>query len=297
MVALARRPGYRRRARAARRRPDFVNGCTSAVGLVRTARPLRAACAGAASSRTIGGFPRPPWPACPLYYRALLEIAEQARGHGVVRAARRARRGQRGQGAQGPLLPGLLRHPGRRLRRRLPHATRSPRSWASPTTGRSLIVGLGNLGRALANYRGFGARGFRIVALVDADPAKVGEPHRRAGRSRRSTTSPRSWRSATIAIGVIATPALAAQEVADRLVEAGVVVDPELRAGRRRRPGGCLHAQGRPRHRAADPLLLPAAPPGNGSGPTPPAPTRARLTGWRRARRRPRPGWARRATR
>src|SRR5690348_7625661 len=38
-----------------------------------------------------------------------------------------------------------------------------------------LIVGLGNLGRALANYRGFGARGFRIVALVDADPDKIGE--------------------------------------------------------------------------------------------------------------------------
>src|SRR3984893_12925621 len=37
------------------------------------------------------------------------------------------------------------------------------------------IVGLGNLGHALANYRGFGARGFRVVALVDADPAKLGE--------------------------------------------------------------------------------------------------------------------------
>src|SRR5580765_8975145 len=37
------------------------------------------------------------------------------------------------------------------------------------------IVGLGNLGHALANYRGFMARGFRIVALFDADPAKVGE--------------------------------------------------------------------------------------------------------------------------
>ena len=33
------------------------------------------------------------------------------------------------------------------------------------------IVGMGNLGQALANYRGFGARGFRIVALVDTDPA------------------------------------------------------------------------------------------------------------------------------
>src|SRR5678816_2585281 len=36
------------------------------------------------------------------------------------------------------------------------------------------IVGIGNLGRALANYRGFGARGFRIVALVDADQELVG---------------------------------------------------------------------------------------------------------------------------
>jgi len=38
-----------------------------------------------------------------------------------------------------------------------------------------VIVGLGNLGRALANYQGFGTRGFRVAALVDADPALVGE--------------------------------------------------------------------------------------------------------------------------
>ncbi len=36
------------------------------------------------------------------------------------------------------------------------------------------IVGVGNLGQALANYHGFGARGFRIVALFDADAEKVG---------------------------------------------------------------------------------------------------------------------------
>src|SRR5512138_2712490 len=34
------------------------------------------------------------------------------------------------------------------------------------------IVGVGNLGHALANYRGFGARGYRVVAAVDADPDK-----------------------------------------------------------------------------------------------------------------------------
>src|ERR1051325_9534475 len=39
-----------------------------------------------------------------------------------------------------------------------------------------LIVGVGNLGHALANYRGFTARGFDVVALVDADDGKVGEP-------------------------------------------------------------------------------------------------------------------------
>src|SRR5947207_10506181 len=38
-----------------------------------------------------------------------------------------------------------------------------------------VIVGLGNLGHALANYNGFSARGFRVVALVDADASKVGE--------------------------------------------------------------------------------------------------------------------------
>src|SRR5881227_2981239 len=37
-----------------------------------------------------------------------------------------------------------------------------------------VIVGIGNLGQALSNYRGFQERGFRIVALVDADPAKLG---------------------------------------------------------------------------------------------------------------------------
>src|SRR4051812_41099997 len=37
-----------------------------------------------------------------------------------------------------------------------------------------VIVGIGNLGAALANYGGFGDRGFPVAALVDADPALVG---------------------------------------------------------------------------------------------------------------------------
>ena len=84
-----------------------------------------------------------------------------------------------------------------------------------------VIVGIGNLGAALANYRGFSARGFRIVALVDADPAKCGkevggltvEPLR---------DLPRIVAERDVAIGIIATPAAAAQEVAELLVSAGV---------------------------------------------------------------------------
>jgi redox-sensing transcriptional repressor len=84
-----------------------------------------------------------------------------------------------------------------------------------------VIVGVGNLGHALANYRGFGARGFRIVALVDADPVKIGQ---RVGELKVEALDdlPRIVADREIAIGIVATPAGAAQEVADRLVDAGV---------------------------------------------------------------------------
>jgi redox-sensing transcriptional repressor len=84
-----------------------------------------------------------------------------------------------------------------------------------------VIVGLGNLGHALANYRGFSARGFRVVALFDADPSKVGE---RIGDLivRHLDDLPAVAEQEHPAIGVIATPAPAAQSVADRLVAAGV---------------------------------------------------------------------------
>ncbi|MDQ6927529.1 MAG: redox-sensing transcriptional repressor Rex [Actinomycetota bacterium] len=84
-----------------------------------------------------------------------------------------------------------------------------------------VIVGVGNLGHALANYRGFAARGFRIAALVDADRAKVGEI---LGDLVVQSLDKLPEIAATerIAIGIIATPAAAAQDVADRLVDAGV---------------------------------------------------------------------------
>jgi len=84
-----------------------------------------------------------------------------------------------------------------------------------------VIVGIGNLGHALANYRGFSARGFRIAALVDSDRAKVGEIV--AGLPVRHIDDlPRIAVEEQIAIGIVATPAASAQDVADRLVAAGV---------------------------------------------------------------------------
>ncbi|WP_430300542.1 redox-sensing transcriptional repressor Rex [Rhabdothermincola salaria] len=83
------------------------------------------------------------------------------------------------------------------------------------------IVGMGNLGAALANYAGFGDRGFPVAALIDADPTKVGTvlgEH----RIHHIDELPDLVADRKIAIGIVATPASVAQDVADRLVEAGV---------------------------------------------------------------------------
>jgi len=84
-----------------------------------------------------------------------------------------------------------------------------------------VIVGAGNLGRALANYGGFLTRGFRIAAVLDSDHAMVG---REVGSVIVGHVSDLEAivASHAIAIGVIAVPAGAAQAVCDRLVGAGV---------------------------------------------------------------------------
>jgi len=84
-----------------------------------------------------------------------------------------------------------------------------------------VIVGVGNLGHALANYRGFTARGFDVVALVDADHDKVGE-HVGDLTVESLDDLPTIVRERGVAIGIIAVPAAAAQEVAERLVAAGI---------------------------------------------------------------------------
>src|SRR5512132_2168002 len=84
-----------------------------------------------------------------------------------------------------------------------------------------VIVGVGNLGHALANYRGFAERGFRATALLDADASKVGE--RIGGLVVRPVEDlPAIAGEHDALIGVICTPAPSAQAVADAMVHAGV---------------------------------------------------------------------------
>lgn len=83
------------------------------------------------------------------------------------------------------------------------------------------LIGIGNLGQALAGYAGFATRGFQIAALLDADPARIGTPLR--GLIIRDVADIKAVvTDCNITIGVLATPAAAAQDVCDQLVAAGV---------------------------------------------------------------------------
>jgi redox-sensing transcriptional repressor len=87
---------------------------------------------------------------------------------------------------------------------------------------RVIIVGVGKIGAALAQYEGFRQRGFRVVGLYDADPAKIGREiynlpvHAISALAEDNRESP-------VDIAVIAVPAAAAQRVVDDVVAAGIL--------------------------------------------------------------------------
>ncbi|AXB46651.1 redox-sensing transcriptional repressor Rex [Amycolatopsis albispora] len=83
------------------------------------------------------------------------------------------------------------------------------------------VVGIGNLGHALANYGGFPGRGFPVEALFDLDPDLIGVPVGGLPVSHLDEI-PQVCAEREISIGVIATPPTAAQSVCDRLVAGGV---------------------------------------------------------------------------
>lgn len=84
-----------------------------------------------------------------------------------------------------------------------------------------VLVGVGDLGRALAHYAGFLDRGFRITTIYDNDPNKIG---RSVGSFviQDSAELVADVRSRSIRVAMLAVPAAVAQAVTDRLVEAGI---------------------------------------------------------------------------
>ncbi len=84
-----------------------------------------------------------------------------------------------------------------------------------------VIVGVGHLGTALASYVGFAPRGFRVVALLDPAPARVGTTVQGLAVSDVADLE-EVVRNTGAVVAVIATPADAAQAVTDRLVRQGV---------------------------------------------------------------------------
>lgn len=84
-----------------------------------------------------------------------------------------------------------------------------------------VLVGVGDLGHAIARYQGFGNCGFRIVAIFDNDPAKVGSEI--AGQKIENLDNlEQVLHGKNIKIAMITTPASSAQQVADCLVKSGV---------------------------------------------------------------------------
>lgn len=86
---------------------------------------------------------------------------------------------------------------------------------------RAVIVGAGRLGGAIASYAGFGKYGLDIVALLDADPARVGETLRGVPVMHIDDLET-VIKDQDVDMAVLTVPADAAQALADRLVASGI---------------------------------------------------------------------------
>lgn len=84
-----------------------------------------------------------------------------------------------------------------------------------------IIVGMGDMGHALARYNGFTNRGFKITMVFDNDPQKIGQ---KVGDFEILDTSTmmEKVRQSKIKIAMLTVPATAAQEISEQLVKAGV---------------------------------------------------------------------------
>ncbi len=157
----------------------------------------------------------------PIYLRALTQLSEQ--GHEITSSHELGQRlgissaqirkdlshfgefGKQGTGYQ-------ISH----LQAQLKQILQVDREWPM------VVIGAGDLGRAIAHYGGFVQRGFRVVAIFDNAPSKIGTASQDLKvldtKQLKSVIQERS-----VKIAVIAVPAQFAQQVCDALVEAGVV--------------------------------------------------------------------------
>jgi redox-sensing transcriptional repressor len=156
----------------------------------------------------------------PLYLRELLQIqrhGEQRVQSGVLAKrlglnASQVRRDLSGFGSMGQRGVG---YEVRGLIQTIQQVLGSDRSW------NVILVGVGNLGRALSGYRGFSQQGFRLVGAFDIDPSKIGE------KLGSLTVLPLSEleefvRTEGVELAMIAVPAGVVTEVTERLEMAGV---------------------------------------------------------------------------
>lgn len=102
------------------------------------------------------------------------------------------------------------------------------------------IIGMGNLGTALLRHQNFPARGFHFVAVFDSDPEKIGNTTSYGLIVHDIIDLKRVIKDTEIDIGVIATPSSGAQEIADRLIEAGITAILNFSPAQLRVPVHCI---------------------------------------------------------
>lgn len=156
----------------------------------------------------------------PIYLRALQYMADngimttssQELGDKVGISAAQIRKdlsqfGEFGKQGTGYNIPFLVDH--------LCKILKVDRSW------NVVVVGMGELGRAIARYQGFANRGFHVQMCFDSDPAKIGQ---KLGEITVSDIKNmvKDIKDAEIKVAMLCVPAGSAQEVTNQLVEAGV---------------------------------------------------------------------------
>jgi redox-sensing transcriptional repressor len=87
---------------------------------------------------------------------------------------------------------------------------------------RLVIVGAGNLGYALCHYSGFSSGNFLVVGVLDSDPSRIGDPTPAGLLVEDADRLPEIVTQRRVEIGIITTPANAAQTVCDMMVNAGL---------------------------------------------------------------------------